>query len=162
MNRFIMFLMIALLAVISGCGGGGGPKSVFDDKSCVNSPDGDVPFGSRAWNPIESNVYATEVEQAGSGKIGIFRGDVLELEIDVLSGYSNSLKGIAWSRSGKYIAVNYHGGVRSGINIYDAKTGKWVKRVYADNMHFMVFGPTDDTMHVSWSRNDDQEIATGL
>jgi len=162
MKRFVIFPTIALLAVIAGCGGGGGAKSVFDDRSCINSPDGDVLFGSMAWNPAEANVYAAEVQQVNKGKIGIFRGNALELEIDVLSGYSNSLKGLAWSRSGKYIAVNYHGGVRSGINIYNAKTGEWAQKVYADNAHFMVFGPTDATIYISWLGDDEQEVPTGL
>ena len=162
-------LLLVVSSMIAGCGGGSGSDSVFDDRSTVNSPDGYVPFGDRAHAPDDSR-YACEIEPEDQGSIGIFdQQDQLIITIHALPpGDTNTLKALSWSRDSSCIAVMYHGGVRSGITLYDAQTGDLLRSIGDDAgtcgyYHYMVFSEDNAWVYVSCDgKNIQDQLATGL
>ncbi len=94
---------------------------IYQDPSAVQSPNGSVPRGAKAYSP-DGTMYAMEAEPYGEGNIGIYRksDDTLIGQIDVLPGTNyNDLKALAWSRDSGHIAVMYHGGMAwYGINLW--------------------------------------------
>jgi hypothetical protein len=99
---------------------------LFARPTAVQSPSGDVPFGSVATSP-DGTLYAREIEPRNQGNIAIFRNedDQLVRGIKVLpENHNNPLKGLLWSVDGRHLIVMYHGGLRSGITRYEITSGQ--------------------------------------
>lgn len=157
MKRMMMLICLSLLTglLLNGCGGGG---AIFNDPTCANSPHGWVPYGAKAYSP-DGTSYATEIKPYDHGNIGIFNksNDQLLLQFDAVpAGNSNDLKGIAWSRDSRYLAIMYHGGMsESGINLYDAQDGQKVRFIGPGSdergfYHYLVFDRTGTLIYVSF------------
>lgn len=145
-------------------------KSVFDTRYAVQSPNGSVPFGSRAYSP-DATRYAREVSPEGTGNIGVFRlaDATLLVRFNALdSSCSNDLKGLAWSPDSRHLAVMYHGGMKPGIYMYTADSGKEERYIGAGSgsagyYHFMVFDSSGSYVYVSSDgRVIADSFATGL
>lgn len=153
-----LFLVLLATITIAGCGGGGGSsKSIFDDPSTASSPQGSVEQTARAYSP-DGNLYAQQAEPPRKlGEIVIYNRQTNKqtIVIETLSeGFGNSLKGMAWSRDSKYLAVMYHGGTRPDINLYNVQTGKLVRliglsRAGSIYFHFIVFSSDNKKVLVS-------------
>jgi WD40 repeat protein len=116
--------LVALLA-LGGCG---------DSKpSAIGSPDGSVAFGKMAFSP-DGKMYAREVEPKDRGNIGIYTRspDKLVTKISVKQhpgGFSNEIKGLAWSSDSKRVAVMYHYGKGGHISLVSVDRGAEIKSV---------------------------------
>jgi hypothetical protein len=157
--------LVGLMALtIVGCGGSGtksGPQSIFDNRDdAVYSPNGNVPFGSRAYSP-DGLRYAQEVAPQYQGNIGVFSrsNNTLFIQFKVLPpNITNALKGIAWSPDSQYLAIMYHGTEpvsKPGIYLYSAIDGQEIRFIgSADGprgpFHYMVFNRKGDLILLSY------------
>jgi len=144
---------------VGGCGAFGTGKSIYDDSSAVQSPHGTVPFGAKAYSP-DGTRYAREIEPRDIGHISVFNKRTNEsiLQFQALpQNIANDLKGMAWSRCSNYLAIMYHGGLRPGINLYNAHTGELVRFIGNSNSHYMVF--SEDNL---WIITPYEQFPSGL
>ena len=158
-------LLFALASI--HCGG----SSVFDGRSdAVFSPHGTAPVGAVAYSP-DGNRYAIEIAPAHGGHIGIFdrANRQLVVTIEALpANNENDVKSLAWSASSNYLAVMYHGGLRPGITLYDARTGELVRYLGPGEdsrgfFHYMIFSGDDRFIFLSRDGDDiDARFPTGL
>lgn len=81
-------------------------------RASIGSPQGNVPFGEKAFSP-DGKMYAREVEPKAQGRIGIYDA-ATEKSLKVLTvkqhpaDQPNDLKGLAWSPDSRSLAVMYH------------------------------------------------------
>lgn len=182
MKRLLVcFCLIGILATLfSGCGGPGGsksqpgPQSIFENRSdAVYSPNGSVPFGSKAYSP-DGKYYASEIAPQDEGNFGIYKraDNQLVIQFKVLApNITNYLKGLAWSPDSLYLAIMYHGTdplSKPGIYLYRALDGQEIRFIGAGEgsrggYHFMVFNKGGDLILVSYMGDVvDASYPTGL
>lgn len=162
---YLFFLSLVLVVLLAGCGGGGG-KSVFDDPTVVNSPNGSVPLGDRAYSP--SGLYYATVELAPQNMgVNIHAKDGQFLV--PLRETSTDTKGIAWSRDGKCVVVMTHSHQGNLLTYFDAQTGELTRQVSprdqssAGYFHFIVFSGDNSAIYLSYRGNNiDLRFSSGL
>lgn len=142
-------------------------SSIANDPTAVQSPNGDVPSGTRAFAP-NGLLYATEVAPYSQGNIGIFRLSDDQQVGSIKVRQTAPLKGLAWSRDSRFVAVIYHGGMYdTGITLWDATTGQKVRDVGPGGdhdrwYHAMVFSLDNAHILIPSYPSISQRYLTGL
>jgi WD40 repeat protein len=140
MKSLVMNIIITLsfaLLLATGC------THTELKRSSAGSPQGNVPFGEKAFSP-DGKMYAREVEPKAQGRIGIY-DTATENRLKVLTvrqhpaDQPNDLKGLAWSPDSKWLAVMYHYDGGGHISVVSVDTEEIKQIPIKKQFHHMEF-----------------------